>query len=494
MVDLERTREEGEAFLRELREEEYRQGAGLQVESRQSEIYARHPDLASFDAARDALQRALALPADEGARLRFLAEFLALTFLEAGAREEKDRLLTAEASAIVETPEGPLPLRAAGIALRNEAGRSRRAALEAAECRAHASLNTLRRGFWVRLYRGAARLGFADYATCCQTLSGIDLAGLQKVADDLLARTDDMYGEVLKWFVRRHLGIAFRDLKRHDLLHLFRGIWWDQAFPANRLLAATSATLEKMRLDGTAGGRITIDADERPQKSARAFAAPIEVPGRVVVVVRPAGGWADYQATLHELGHALHYANTDPGLPWEFRRLGDASVAETHAFLMEGILREPGFLCRFLDLSQPQDFLRLVSLHKLYLLRRYAAKLAYELGLHRSGTLDGQAEAYATLQGRATLAESPRDLFLFDVDPHFYAARYLRAWIFEARLKELLIERFDEEWFRNDRTGPFLLEAWRWGHRYTLEGLGQALGIGEPPLDPLIVQIARHLD
>lgn len=46
------------------------------------------------------------------------------------------------------------------------------------------------------------------------------------------------------------------------------------------------------------------------------------------------------------------------------------------------------------------------------------------------------------------------------VDPAFCVARYLRGWILEAQLKDYLYDRFDEEWFRNDRTGPFLMELW----------------------------------
>ncbi|HYL79922.1 MAG TPA: hypothetical protein VEU07_03865, partial [Candidatus Acidoferrum sp.] len=87
----------------------------------------------------------------------------------------------------------------------------------------------------------------------------------------------------------------------------------------------------------------------------------------------------------------------------------------------------------------------------------------------------------------------PRELSLADVDPFFYAARYLRAWIFEAQLLGLLRDRFDEEWYRNDRTGPFLLELWRQGQRHTLEEFAGLLGLGPLSLDPLLNQITTDL-
>ncbi len=47
---------------------------------------------------------------------------------------------------------------------------------------------------------------------------------------------------------------------------------------------------------------------------------------------------------------------------------------------------------------------------------------------------------------------------LLDLDDAFYSARYLRAWQLEATLRGRLVERFDEDWFRNPRSGPFVLE------------------------------------
>ena len=236
-----------------------------------------------------------------------------------------------------------------------------------------------------------------------------------------------------------------------------------------------------------------MDDEPRPNKTPRAFVATPRIPDEVILVVRPGGGPDDYAAYLHELGHALHFANTDPGLPVEYRRLGDPSVTEAWAFLLDGLLRERGWLKRFVGIGQPREALRFTAFHKLWFLRRYAAKLEYELFLHAEGPGRRSREAYRDLLSDATQVDWPADLFLCDVDPFFYAARYLRAWIFEAQLRDLLRERFDEEWYRNDRTGPFLLALWRQGQRHTLEELAADLGLGAPTIDPLLAQIAADL-
>jgi hypothetical protein len=84
-------------------------------------------------------------------------------------------------------------------------------------------------------------------------------------------------------------------------------------------------------------------------------------------------------------------------------------------------------------------------------------------------------------------------MHLSDVDLHFYAARYWRAWKFEAQLREFLVERFDEEWYRNDRTGPFLIGLWRQGQRHRVEALAAQLGLADEGLAPLLRQLMRHL-
>jgi len=248
-----------------------------------------------------------------------------------------------------------------------------------------------------------------------------------------------------------------------------------------------------MRIDPQAGRRIHLDDEPRPTKTTRAFVATPRIPDEVILVVRPAGGPDDYSAFLHELGHALHYAHIDAGLPVEYRRLGDPSVSEAFAFLLDGLLRERGWLRRFVGVTRPGDLLRFTAFHKLYFLRRYAAKLAYELLLHTEGATPRCADAYRELLAAATMVDWPRELYLADVDPFFYAARYLRAWIFEAQLRDLLRERYDEEWYRNDRTGPFLLTLWREGQRQRIEDLSSELGLGPPSLDPLLKQISADL-
>ena len=493
-MDIGDLRARVEGFIRELTQEDYRNRAGLQVESRLAAVHERHAALADRDLLLEARERrGKAGAEEEHAGWACLEEFLTTNWLEHAVRGIQDRLQAMEAGATLDLPEESIPLRAADPRICNEERRARREALEAARCRALATLLPLHAELWDRAHDLAQELGHPSYAALCASISGVPLEGLAPEADELLRETEDAYEEHLRWYARRHLNVPFRELKRHDLLRLFRAPQWDAAFPPAGMVAACGAAVEKMGVDPRAEGRIRPDLEARATKSPRAFVAAVEIPDRVILVTRPAGGPDDYRSYLHELGHALHYGYTDRRLPAEFRYLGDNAVTESWAFLLDGLLGERGWLRRFLGMDHPEDFLRLNAFHRLFLLRRYAAKLQYELALHGGDPPRDRAELYTHLLGRATRAEFPREMHLSDVDLHFYAARYWRAWLFHAQFREFLVERFDEEWYRNDRTGPFLIGLWRQGQRHRVEDLAAQLGLPDEGLKPLLRHLTEHL-
>ena len=63
-----------------------------------------------------------------------------------------------------------------------------------------------------------------------------------------------------------------------------------------------------------------------------------------------------------------------------------------------------------------------------------------------------------TLTSATTFRYDPADAFV-DVDPRYYSVRYLRAWQLQALLNETLTERYDVDWWRNPRAGPWICSA-----------------------------------
>ena len=254
--------------------------------------------------------------------------------------------------------------------------------------------------------------------------------------------------------------------RRADLPRFFRCVEADARFPADALVPALRATLAGLGIDLEAQGNVVLDVERRPKKSPRAFCAPVRVPEEIYLVVPPMGGRDDYVALFHESGHAEHYAHVDPGLPFEFRALGDNSVTEAFAFLFDHLVEDPEWLRQRLGAAPDPELAEHVRAVRLLFMRRYSAKLAYELELHGpERPLAELAGDYAARLSAAVGVAWPPASYLVDVDPGFYAASYLRAWALETHLRAALRERFGPAWFDQREAGAFLRELWREGQR-----------------------------
>src|SRR5947208_2845017 len=122
------------------------------------------------------------------------------------------------------------------------------------------------------------------------------------------------------------------------------------------MVPALRSTLSDLGIDLDAQANVHLDIEQRPQKTPRAFCAPIEVPDKVMLVIQPIGGADDWRAFFHEAGHTEHYANTAADLEMEYRRLGDSAVTEGWAMLFQHWTDEPAWLNGRLDFPRPEWF------------------------------------------------------------------------------------------------------------------------------------------
>jgi oligoendopeptidase F len=253
-----------------------------------------------------------------------------------------------------------------------------------------------------------------------------------------------------------------------------------------------------MGLDPEAAGRIIYDTAEREGKRSRAFCAPVRIPDEVYLVLRPHGGATDWQTLLHEVGHALHFGNMSAALPFEHRWLGDNSVTEGYAMLFDHRMQDAGWLRRYSGLrgADLARFLRRAAFGELRFIRRYCAKLLYELDLHGGELSPSQIAArYAERLTDATGFRYSADDAYGDVDPRFYVGRYLQAWQLQAILAAELTEHFNEDWWRNPSAGPWLRDVlFAEGQRETAGELAKRVAGRELSFTPLIAEIERLLE
>jgi len=222
----------------------------------------------------------------------------------------------------------------------------------------------------------------------------------------------------------------------------------------------------------------------------------VRVPDEVYLVLRPHGGQTDWNTFLHELGHALHFAYMRPDLPYEYRWLGDNSITEGYAMLFDHRMQDAGWLKRYTNLGNTlHRFLRTAGFEELHFLRRYCAKLLYETELYGGGTSwQSLPDLYVEqLSGATTFKYNRADAFV-DVDPRYYAVRYLRAWQLQALISETLVELFDVGWWRNPRAGPWVCSVlFGEGQRELAHEQAQRVAKKELSFAPLVRAVERLL-
>src|SRR5207237_2158995 len=174
---------------------------------------------------------------------------------------------------------------------------------------------------------------------------------------------------------------------------------FDSTYTKERATEICLATLSALGFDLAADRNIRLDLDDRPQKSPRACVIASDPPQVVHLITRAQGGLHDYQALMHEAGHALHYAGVDPRLSYTFRRLSrDHALTEIYSYIFEAITNEPGWHAEHFGDEAAANAEATRFLEAL-LFRRYVGKLRHELAFwsrfHEDG---GTPEGYAPFE------------------------------------------------------------------------------------------------
>src|SRR5919198_498776 len=289
----------------------------------------------------------------------------------------------------------------------------------------------------------------------------ISLRGLEEVLHNTSDRIETVFLELREAWFERLLGPDREPQPSSAHMGYVRRLSpLDATYTKERATDVCLSTLTALGFDLAADRNIRLDLDDRPQKSPRACVIASDPPQVVHLITRAQGGLHDYQAFLHEAGHALHYAGCNPSLPYTFRRLArDHALTEIYSYIVEAITREPGWHALHFGLSDEQaakNAEATVFLEAL-LFRRYTAKLGYELEFWSHFDDAGLAsDDYTERLTAATGMRYPRDGHLADMDGGFYSADYLRAWIRSTQLRSHLAREIGEDWWRSVETGELL--------------------------------------
>jgi hypothetical protein len=488
-AELDRFRERADRFIAELDEEYYLHYAGLKDTLDLKPIYERFSELTALEQA-----KSLGEAVDGDRHVRELWRFASEGYLSDMTREHSEKIAGLEASLEAELDGEKVGYRMLRPTIANEPDRNKRERLDRVRVDlTEEHLNPIYLDGVDIVRAGVAKLEARNYADLYRRF-GFRLDELAEQCRALLDSTESIYEQAADKLFRDRVGVGLDEAKRWDVLRSFRAPQWDPQFPVDKMLPALEATLADLGVDLRSQKNVELDVEQRPKKSPRAFCAPIEVPERVVLVIQPMGGADDWRALFHEAGHTEHYANTSPDLVMEDKRLGDVAVTEGWAMLLQHLTDDPAWLTRRLDFPRPDEFAVEGDTQLLYMVRRYCAKLLYELEFHTADDVTQLSSRYVDLLGDALKIEPAHADYLADIDASFYVTGYLRSWAFEAQLRTYLREKFGSDWFTRREAGSLLRELWATGMSMPADELLRDVTGAEIEMDAVATRVRETLD
>jgi hypothetical protein len=360
-----------------------------------------------------------------------LAERVAALRAERAAAADEEAWRAAESAATADGPEGARPLAEVEAAAAAEVGRARRRLLANASARAIGEA-------------AAAGEAAAERRAAARAEAGLTPPWEDVVEGDaLLAASDDAWRDLLSWLAARD-GLAPApggDLERADLLHLLRLGEWSGHFRPGML---------PLRLREALGGLglplspVRIDAEDRPAKWPGVHVLEARVS------FRRCGGAPDWVGLFRAAGQASAAALSSPSAR-------DPAFPFAAGALAASLLAEPRFLERSLDVARARarDLARAVALRALFELRARAAALRVAAEVERGTSGRAWRAAHREALSAALLAAWPDGLAARDARVEEHRAA-LRGAAWGERLRADLVERFDEDFWRNPRTATWI--------------------------------------
>jgi hypothetical protein len=496
-----RSAAEYEARLQQYAFERSEEGRAVRVGekevSEQAAIIARYGDLFTREQLEALRDEESAAAGDDRERLYRLRKACESGVVSSEIAAQEDALENAILEARVTFRGEEMPLRTASARLAVLDSYADREELGQLERTASAAFNPQRRDLLEARERLDADVsGEPDPVVRNEEEKAISLRELERALVAAADATTGAYERLRDTWFERLLGPERDELPSNAHVHYLRRVSpLESTYTKERGVDVCLATTLALGFDMTAIPNIRLDVEDRPQKNPRACVIASNPPEVVHLITRAQGGLSDYQAFLHEAGHALHYAGVDPRLPYTFRAISrDHALTEIYSYIFEAVTREPGWHAQYFGLSdaQAEENAQVTVFLEALLYRRYTAKLRYELGFWSSFAAEKGTSPrdYATLLTEATGIRYDERNYLADMDAGFYSADYLRAWIRSAQLRAYLVREVGENWWRSPQTGDLLRELFHEGTKPTSEEIASRLGF--EPLDtaPLVADLS----
>ncbi len=363
--------------------------------------------------------------------------------------------------------------------LTDEPNAQKRAAIALAEAKAAQPLAPLAMARDAAVDKAIQALGLGSWTALEERAQGMAIGELAQLAEATLLATEEVGERAVDASSVRNLGITSDRLRRADLPRMARTAIADPQFVPGKAWPNVRDVLIKVGTPPPAAVRV--DADPSPSKGARPLALLVDPPRDVRLSLRPAGGFEEQRATLHEGARAVGGAfSATPR--WELAQLGDGSAAQGVALLFESLAGHPEWLRATTQLrGEPlDDLVHTEATRRLLAARRAAAMVLFELR-RREGprTPEAQAALYRGLLQRAlycVLSDDDAGRWALEADSFTLTATPLLGAVLAAQLEQKL----GPSWWNAPQ--PALKQLWAGGRSLTALEAAHALGLAQ--LDP----------
>ena len=292
------------------------------------------------------------------------------------------------------------------------------------------------------------------------------------LAERFLRFSDDLYfGLVSSWLETLQEPLSLGEASRYDAIYLLGMRYVDHFFPRRfNGEVGIAGFLERFFKKFLDISQLRLHVKRGRGQS---YCVPLEIPGRLHVLVGELRGWLDLEGLFHEMGHAVFFANNKEEQDPVFKDFYHSyALCEAFAFLFQMVSMDPLFLKRLSGIDSDVAN-ALACLHKLKFLtlsRRYGAKFVIEYENFAKGRVSKGQNNYAKLMKRYTGFEYGEETYLFDLMPDFYSLDYFLAFLAAFQMAAYLESAFGRDWMFNDDAASFIREICKEGNRLHLEG------------------------
>lgn len=465
-------REEGQTLYRALRKEVYLNHSGQKSKTEITEIFKSFRDLLEPEIFQSLKNTTSNTPEEENG-IKLMLGFLAEINLLGKSSQIEDGILDFEASSIFTVGKTKVPFRAYKKALLNKSKKQEVKETQEKGDNILSKLNQLYLRQYAYFQKDSHDIGFSSYLDLYEFTQDHNSLGLVEKAKEFIRDTEYISRDLLSWFALKRMDLELKDISAADLFYLINSFELQESFPRINTHTIAQTVLDDIEINLPA----IIKFDSEKRKGHIIGSIPyISDPGvEMLISTNLMGSVLDFESFLGSFGTCLSYGFTDRDDYFEFTYLREKSFLEIFAQLFKNLIFDPSWLKKHLKVSTDNDFLKFLYLRRLMQSRILSAKVIFEVGLYQKQ--EDKAEMYREIMKIATHCKNDANDYMFIIQPHLSSLDEFRASIIETDLRALLIDNYDEQWWRNKEASDFLYKIWKTGGRTSTKVLSQEYGL-----------------